>query len=379
MRLLVFTPYYPPHVGGLESHAAQFNAALTAAGWKIIVFTAAIPPQAGTSLSPHQIIRFPAFEIIPGYPFPKFWTRDFRRAWQTIARQTPTITLSRTRFFITSLMAFAYRLTHATTWIHIEHGSDYMKLRSPLSFVGWLYDQTVGRFIFWQADQVVANSKATQHFIHRFTRRPVPVIYRGVDISRIKQIPADTRSVADSNQLPVIMYVGRLMVGKGVQDLIAAIKLLEPPSTQLVIIGDGPHKHELIRLSQVLGLAGRIHFLGEVAWEQTIGLLKAADIVVNPSYTEGLPSAVIEAALCRRAIVATAVGGTSEIVRHDHEALLVPPHDPPTLAAAITQLLTQPSLRAKLGENAYQRAAALFTWAPAIKKYQALFKPYVRE
>jgi len=85
------------------------------------------------------------------------------------------------------------------------------------------------------------------------------------------------------------------------------------------------------------------------------------DVVVLPSWTEGLPVVVLEAMAQRRPVVATPVGGTPEVVADGETGVLVPPRDPRALAAALRELLADPDRRARMGEAAYARVAERFS------------------
>lgn len=109
-------------------------------------------------------------------------------------------------------------------------------------------------------------------------------------------------------------------------------------------------------------------------WKNTVAHIKRSNIIVNPSYSEGLPTSLVEAALCRRAIVATAVGGTNEIVRHNVSALLVPAGEPQKLAQALQQLLEHPANAEQLAQAAYYEVSQRFTWAQSAAAYVSLLK-----
>ena len=101
-----------------------------------------------------------------------------------------------------------------------------------------------------------------------------------------------------------------------------------------------------------LGLAGRVHFLGQR--DDIPDLLAALDIFVLPSHSEGVSLALLEAMAAGLPVIATAVGGLPEVVTDGVNGLLIPPQDPEALAQALARLLDDPALAKKLGENARQ-------------------------
>lgn len=384
MKLLVFSPYYPPHVGGLQSHAEQFNNHFSQKGTNVTVFTSHLPLSSPSSetTSTIKIIRFPAWEIIPNYPLPKFWQSAFWLMWRQIKEQKFDVVVSRTRFFFTSLLAFAYARGSHTPWLHIEHGSDFVSLSSPLTnLLARFYDYTFGRLVLHLADEVVANSYASAAFVKYLTGRNVHVIYRGIETDEILNTPPNLDIKKAHHNKTIITFVGRLIDGKSVGDLLRAIKIIT--SYQLLvtsypfhclIIGDGPQSQPLAKLARRLDISKHITFLGQQNFNQAMSILKTSDIFVNPSHTEGLPTSVIEAALCKAAIIATAVGGTSEIITNNVSAYLIPPHQPNVLADKLALLLLNPDKRTNLSNHAYQEVLNKFSWTQSLAAYNKVFK-----
>ena len=141
-----------------------------------------------------------------------------------------------------------------------------------------------------------------------------------------------------------------------------------------LIIGTGPQENNLKKLSQKLNLEKNVSFLGQQDFQKTIAILKNSDIFVNPSHTEGLPTSVIEAALCKVAIIATHVGGTPEIITNSESGYLIPPREPKILAQKLCELITNPQLRQTFADRAHLEVAPKFDWQHSIDKYISLFR-----
>jgi glycosyltransferase involved in cell wall biosynthesis len=101
-------------------------------------------------------------------------------------------------------------------------------------------------------------------------------------------------------------------------------------------------------------------------------LIRASDVIVNPSYTEGLPTSVLEAALLGRAILASDVGGTPEVVRDQESALLVPAGDVNALQRGLSTLLTDSQLRSRLGVEARVDAVRRFDRSVSARRFAEL-------
>jgi glycosyltransferase involved in cell wall biosynthesis len=163
-----------------------------------------------------------------------------------------------------------------------------------------------------------------------------------------------------------ITCVGRLIQAKGFQDLISVCNSLD---ASLVILGDGPYRSSLERMCS----NGHVKFVGEATHDQVMRELAASDIFVNPSYSEGLPTTVLEAASVGLPIIATDVGGTREIITHGISGLLYRPGNLGWLSIHLETLMNSPGLRQLLGKRA-QEVARSFTWESTIDKWEKVLK-----
>jgi glycosyltransferase involved in cell wall biosynthesis len=179
---------------------------------------------------------------------------------------------------------------------------------------------------------------------HNSVRRQPTVSAADIDAVR-KRFGIDERE-------RVVLAVGRLSREKAHLDLFQAFKRLCEAnaniSLKLVIVGDGPERARLEAAAE--SFRERMVFTGQLSDVQPFFAL--ADVFVLPSHSEGSPNVLLEAMAANVPIVATAVGGVPEMVANNESALLVPPNDPPALAAAISSLLTDKDLAQRLATNA---------------------------
>ena len=371
MKILDFSPYYPPHVGGLEKYAEELHKNLVLKGCRITVFTPHFPETTPKEEEKQgiTIIRYPAVEIIFCFPFPSVWKREFWHQWKKISTNKYDIVISTSRFFIQPSMAFFYASIKKLPLLHIEHGSDFVKNTPFVSFVARIFDETLGRLVLSRADRVISPSESAARFVKLLSHRVAPVIYRGMPFSEIDAITPETNLKEKLSDKKIITYVGRIIYAKGITHLIEALFNLNRKDVVAIIVGDGPVKNALEKQVEKCGLKDEIIFLGNVEFEKAISILKISDIFVNPSYNEGLPTSVLEAGICQKAIIATNVGGTSEIITNNQSGIIIEPHSTKALEEALKILLDDPQQRKKLGENARKQIEQKFNWENSVSAY----------
>jgi len=153
----------------------------------------------------------------------------------------------------------------------------------------------------------------------------------------------------------LVVWHGRLVRGKGLEDLIKAIHILRRHHglpMRLLLVGEGPIKERLASLVQRLGLDGSVEFTGWRPFEELPELICRGAIYAFPSFFEGMPWAVLEAMACGRAVVASNIPGIKDIIDDGVDGMLVRPGDIRSLADALAMLMEDEALRKRLGENA---------------------------
>lgn len=371
LKILDFSPYYPPHTGGLEKYAEELHQNLAKNNCHVTVFTSRIPKSAPKEeLGPKiKIIRYPAFDIIFCYPLPCIWKKEFWDQWKKINKTKFDIAVSTVRFFVQPLMALRFAKKHKIPLLHIEHCSDYVKNKFFISLISRIVDMTIGRFSLSRADRIVAPSQSAARFVHILSGKKSSVIYRGMPFSEIDAISPNSALRQQLKNKKIIAFVGRLIYGKGIIHLLEAINLLKRADIFLFIAGDGPEMKNIREYVKKNNLLKHVNFLGNIPFSEVISILKITDIVVNPSYTEGLPTSVLEAGACRRAIIATNVGGTTEIINPDQSGIIIKPYSAKEIINALKTLLDNPERRNELGENARKEIEQKFNWERAVSDY----------
>jgi len=160
----------------------------------------------------------------------------------------------------------------------------------------------------------------------------------------------------------VAIYVGGLVESKGLAELAQAAEPLlnRYKDFKLVCVGDGPARDRLIGLKDRVARDGAVVLTGRVAPEEVPHLLQASDFLVLPSYSEGMPQAVLEAMNCGLAVVATRVGGLPEAVIDGETGLLVEPRDVGRLQQAMERVITDATFRHTAGLLGFARATSVF-------------------
>jgi glycosyltransferase involved in cell wall biosynthesis len=167
----------------------------------------------------------------------------------------------------------------------------------------------------------------------------------------------------------LVVAVGNLYPVKDHATLLRALARL--PDARVAIAGRGAEEQPLRQLAVELGLADRVHLLG---LRDDVGtVLAAGDVFVQPSLSEGLPLAVLEAMASGLPVVATRVGGVHEAVADGTTGFLVPPGDPAALAAALARVLESPDRGAALGSAGRARVEAEFSVARMADHYRSLY------
>jgi glycosyltransferase involved in cell wall biosynthesis len=173
---------------------------------------------------------------------------------------------------------------------------------------------------------------------------------------------------------PLVGVVARLQPEKGVATFLQAAARVSKifPDAGFLVVGDGPLREELLRLAKRLGISKRVRFLGYRT--DSRALMGLMNVLVVPSLTEGSPLIVLEAMSAGIPVVASAVGGIPDQLRHGEEGILVPPDDPDAVGGALGALLRDPAYARRLGEAGRLRTENEFSHETLVRRIEVVYR-----
>jgi glycosyltransferase involved in cell wall biosynthesis len=238
------------------------------------------------------------------------------------------------------------------------------------------YKRPVLGWISRRADRVLVNALCIRDLALREGVEPdrIVVVRNGLDLDAFDREALAAPAPPAPEPGGIVSIANMHHPVKGQTDLLLAMQevLRLRPEAHLVLIGDGVRRPHLERSARQLGIAERCHFLGHRLDGPAI--LARASIAVSSSYAEGISNAILEGMAARLPVVATAVGGSPELVRDDVTGYLVPPGAPAALARRLLDLLASASRRRRMGERGRRVVEREFGLREMRRSYDALYE-----
>ena len=249
---------------------------------------------------------------------------------------------SRASFLRKSLVLLMARMSGSKTIFHL-HGAEFREFATQEA--GRLLRRWI-RHTLERSSVVIALSESWAQFLRAFAP--------GARVAVVPNaVPLPDQAALAPGEAGRVLFLGRIEAGKGIYELLAAGAALAPafPALRLVFGGEGDRQGVRRRAAE-LGIAERVELPGWIDAQVRGAELARASVFCLPSHAEGLPMAMLEAMAAGRAVVASSVGGIPETIVDGDNGLLVPPRDEAALAAALEQVLSNETLRARLARHA---------------------------
>jgi glycosyltransferase involved in cell wall biosynthesis len=376
MKILFINSEHPPIGGGAGNASANIARLLARMGNDGLLLTSRFEklPQVETCDN-LKILRIPALRRYVDRSTASeqfsFMVSASYQALKLTNRSKPDVTLA---FFglPSGAAALLLKLVKGIPYVVSLRGGDVPGFR-PYDFRRLHKIAAPLLHIIWDnASAVVTNSKGLYQLAAAFDPTiDITIIPNGVDLERFS---APERSWTPAN----ILSVGRVVYQKGLDIALQALAGLKDLEWEWRIAGDGPQLPRLQAMIEENGLKDRVHFLGWLKTDELKKQYREATLFLFPSRHEGMPNAVLEAMACGLPVAATRVAGNEELVIDGETGVLVPGEDVEGLREALRPLLTQASMRKKMGGAGRQRVEASFSWTRIAEEYRSILEKAIK-
>lgn len=284
------------------------------------------------------------------------------------------INIVQTHGYKQSLIGLCLKFKLGVKWICFMHGTTNETLAAKLYHQ---FDNLMQRF----ADRTVLITNAQRKkIIHGSDSKRVRVIHNSVDINNPARGSLNRKNIkrllAIENRF-LFTVVGRLSSEKGVDVFLKAFALLinQRPQSQAIIVGDGTERENLISLQKHLGLDNCVKFVGYSPTPRDF--IEATDVVVLPSRSEGISNIALESMALKKPVIATAVGGTPEIIEPNISGILACKDSPEQLAVEMMRLIDNPLLLKKIAQGGFRRVKENFSPEQRAKTIHSFYQELI--
>ena len=372
MNILFIIRYFYPFIGGTEKQALALASHLVKKGVPVTIVTSRFEMEWPRSefMEGVRIVRLcsPRVKVLGALVF-LFCLAGYLVKHRRQFSHIHTFQIS----YTSSASIFLGHLLKKPSLLKVAssgRGGDILKAQETL----W------GRlFLFMakKASRIIAVSTTVEEELMAAAVNPVKLsrIPNGVDVVRFRP-GADKGRLRETLQLPdkkTIVYTGRLSIEKGVDFLVRSfLKVERNGEYQLIIIGEGPEKEHIVHLLDNVHRGKPVLLLNSI--DDVAGYLHAADLFILPSRFEGLSNSLLEAMACALPVISARVGGSTDIIEHGSNGLLVDVDNVEQMLDAIAYVFDDPRLAARLGKSARKTIEAHHDLSTIADRYVMLYK-----
>jgi glycogen(starch) synthase len=360
MRILTFTPYFPPNVGGLETLVGELVGDLAGRGHTVLVVTSSEPG----GLAERSEWRGVEVRRLPLHtPLAR---NDVRRIAE-VRRSIAELKRDFAADVVHVHLADAAVIYHALT----ETGAPCVVTVHSALAAAEAREGTVLRRALERADVVTACSRSMLDQVLAMVPSVAPnarVVLNGIDTDRVMPSPLPDGP-------PRVLLIGRCVEEKGFDVALRACARLGDDA-QVLLVGDGVERAGLVDLAAELGV--HLEAPGALGVADVGAAYARASVVAVPSrYPEPFGLVAVEAGLAARPVVASAVGGLPEVVDDGVTGLLVAPDDPAALADALDAVLRNRAFAQRLADAGHRQAVARFSMARHTTELERIYEECV--
>jgi glycosyltransferase involved in cell wall biosynthesis len=378
MRILYCPEYFFPHVGGAEVWLFYTSIILSKKGHDVTVITYKHPLHSNNEVINGVKVR--RVGIFPIKGIQPYFKRALINAYGILVdglKIDYDIIISNQTFpLLPSYIVSKLRRKPLMAVFHDIYGLNF-SIKEKGLFKGLIRGivEVISTKLNYDLILTVSNSTKSKLLKTGVSSEKIFVVGGGVDIKAIDSV------YAEKSSKPMIIYVGRLVKLKKVENLIIAFKevLSKIPNAELYIVGIGPQESMLKNLVEQLKIASKVHFTGYVSEEEKIALMKHAWVLVQPSVAEGFGLVLVEANACKTPVIAVDSGGPREVVRDGETGYLIKPNNIKMLVEKLVELLSDKNRILVMGEKGRKLVEENFTWDKVAEKIEKIMLDYLKQ
>jgi len=362
MKILFWSEYFLPNIGGVEVFSAHLVSALRALGHEIVIVSSRRDLKHPDEIRHGDVpvFRFPFQALLTSQNYRQILSAreriaELRRMFQPDVVHLNTVGPS-LFFYAHTTSAFPAPTVVTIHGLPDRFAPQFSLLQRVLTSARWVVAVSRAMLDDTRAIEPTINSRSS-------------IIYNSLQISTITPLPLDFDA-------PRVLGLGRLIREKGFDLAIRAFPhvLDRFPAAQLCIAGEGPEKLSLAALAREAGIERAVKFTGRIEPDDVPALINESSLVVMPSWYEPFGLVALQAAQMGRPVVATRLRGLDEVVLEGKTGLLFDPRNSTALAEALEWLLAHPAEAQRMGQAARRHARGTFQWKRHVAAYDALYQ-----
>ena len=350
-NIAIISSRFLPSYGGVEQYSYQIATELTKRGHQVSVFSTLEPnSDLEEIMSGFSIHRFKSIRIQNGR-LP--WLTEKNRFLEKLSNLEPDFLLIQSRLYNMSVIAAEFAAAQKISAAIVEHGTNWVQISNSLVQYGSIkYEKYLLRRIKRTGLPFYAVSKAGLSWLQKIGINGKGVLYNAVSPNYVQSLSQDHRCKKKNS----VLFCGRLVDGKGLTETIEAVVKLHAEGEQinLTIVGDGPLKAQIPDTDY-------IEFKGKLEHKELYPLMAESDLFCIPSYSEGFPTVILEAILCRTLVLASRAGGIPEMIIDEETGFLLPEITIKDVKNGIKKAMNS-NKKQQIINNAERRVLDNFTW-----------------
>ena len=374
MKIIQVSPYFYPHLGGVESHVQSISKELVDRGHEVAIFTSKVPETAPDfeNIDGMEITRIkPIFNLFTTPVMPKLKNALIAQSVDIVHAHVPP---PFSEYYAASACKYN-KLPFVLTY-HCDLEVPNILSRPMAGF----YRRTFGAYAIKNSDRIIVHTEsyaATSRSVWKYEPTIIP---SAIDIDRFtpNTKASQIRKRHGLKGSKVVLYLGRLKFHKGLEYLIESAKLTDP-DIKYLIVGEGDFEPHLKEIVERFGVKDRIIFAGRVPNSEIPKYYCASDVFILPSITrlEAFGLVVIEAMACGKPVIISNIPGVSENITDGEEGLIVEPTNPKDIAKKINYLMKNEKIRLKMGAKGRKKVEQNYSLARVVDQLEKVYQDFL--